>query len=155
MNLKGKVYHNPKFKFHDGEEGNKLLILLNTPINDEEYLFVKTTSQEEKRAKKPGCWKHPIYNQGEYFIPKGSTFFNEETWVVVSDIYPIPQSDIKTDPNWHELNGGMLSPKVVDGIIDCLLKFIGDDIPEMYEEWLKPSINDALSKLAARFNTPN
>ena len=46
----------------------------------------------------------------------------------------------------------MLPSKVVDGIIDCLLKFIGDDIPEMYEAWLKPSLNNALSKLVAKFN---
>jgi len=152
MHVRGTVFQNPKFRFQDGGIGKKLLILLNTPTSDEEYLFVKTTSQEKKRSKTPGCGKHPVYDQGEYFLPKGSAYFDLPTWVIVSEIYPIPQNDVKTDPNWHEQKNSDLPSKTVNGIIDCLLKFKGDDIPEMYEEWLKPSMNDALSKLAEKFN---
>ncbi len=163
MNLKGKVYHNPTFKFHDGEEGNKLLILLNTPTNDDEYLFVKTTShkvvktahQEKERSTIPGCGKNPIYEQGEYFLPKGTLFFDLPTWVIVSEIYPISPDDIKTNPNWHEFKNGNLPPTLVDSIIDCLLKFMSDDIPEIYEKWLKPSVDAGRLKLAAKFKQWN
>ncbi len=39
--VQGAVFHNPNFKFHDGEIGNKLLVLLNTPAQNESCLFVK------------------------------------------------------------------------------------------------------------------
>ena len=31
--IRGAVFHNPEFRFHDGEIGNKLLVLLNTPAH--------------------------------------------------------------------------------------------------------------------------
>ena len=150
MNVRGSVYHNPRFKFHDGVVGNKLLILLNTPTDDEDYLFVKTTSKQKRRVKSPGCGKY--YAQGEYFIPKGTDCFTEDTWVLLCDLYPISPKDIDNSHDWHLLKGTVLSVETMQQIIDCLFKHHGEDIPEIYEPWLKPPIESALSKLAKKFN---
>ncbi len=53
MTIQGAIFHNPKFKFYDGEIGNKLLVLLNTPSQNESCLFVKTTT---KKKISPQLW---------------------------------------------------------------------------------------------------
>lgn len=153
MNVRGTVYHNSKFKFHDGIIGNKLLVLLNTPTANEEYVFVKTTSQQKGRTKTPGCGTY--YAQGEYFIPQGTDCFPEDTWVLFYDLYPINPKDIDHTEDWHILKGVTLSVKTIQKIIDCLFKHHGEDIPEMYESWLKPPMESALSKLAEKYNRSN
>jgi hypothetical protein len=35
--IRGTVFHNPEFRFHDGEIGNKLLVLLNTPAQGQSF----------------------------------------------------------------------------------------------------------------------
>ncbi|ETR68158.1 MAG: hypothetical protein OMM_10814 [Candidatus Magnetoglobus multicellularis str. Araruama] len=153
MSQRGQIYHNPKFRFHDGKIGNKLLILLNTPHKNEEYIFVKTTSNDKNRLNKPGCHKHPIFEQGEYYLHKGSTFLDQSTWVIVSDIYPIVRKSIDNNANWIKLKGMILPTNIVDKIIDCLFRFIGDDIPEIYEQSLRPSINESILKLQEKFRS--
>ena len=153
MSQRGQVYHNPKFQFHDGEVGNKLLILLNTPNKNEDYIFVKTTSKEKNRSKKSGCHKHPNYEQGEFFLQKDSACLDQPTWIIVSEIYPILRESIDNNANWIKLKGKILPSKTVDKIIDCLFRFIGDDIPEIYEECLRPSINDSILKLQEKFRS--
>ena len=150
MNVRGSVYHNPQFTFHDGIVGNKLLVLLNTPTGSEEYLFVKTTSKQKGRTKKPGCWKY--YAQGEFFIPKGTDCFLEDTWILLFDLYPISPGDIDNSNDWRILKEVSLSAETIQQIINCLFKHHGEDIPEIYELWLKPPMDTALSKLAEKFN---
>ena len=100
MNVRGSVYHNPQFIFHDGTVGNKLLILLNTPTGDEDYLFVKTTSRQKERTKEPGCRKY--YAQGQYFIPKETEGFDDDTWILLYELYPISPEEIDKLVGWVE-----------------------------------------------------
>jgi hypothetical protein len=153
MNVRGTIYHNPQFKFCDGTVGNKLLVLLNTPTGEEDYLFVKTTSRQKGRTKKPGCGTY--YAQGEYFIPQGTDCFPEDTWVLLYDLYPIPPNDIDEEDDWHVLEGGTLSIETIKQIIDCLFEHHSEDIPEMYEAWLRPPMENNLLKLAEKFNCQN
>jgi len=68
MTIRGTIFHNPKFEFHDGEIGNKLLLLLNTPDKNESCLFVKTTSKRKDKPPNVGCFKHNY--TGMFFLPK-------------------------------------------------------------------------------------
>ena len=135
MSIKGSVYRNSKFTFHDGLQGNKLLVLLNTPTENEDYLFVKTTSQRECRITMPGCGTY--YDQGEYFIPKGSDCFLFNTWIVLYEIYQIPLNDIEEKPDWSLLRD---PTKKIDDIIECLFEHHSDDIMEQHEELIRPSM---------------
>lgn len=59
------VFYFINFKFDDGVVRNKLLVILNTPIEDEPYLVCLTTSQPKKwRINKSGCYPENNY----YFV---------------------------------------------------------------------------------------
>jgi len=146
MTIQGAVFHNPKFKFHDGEIGNKLLVLLNTPAQNESCLFVKTTSQKKDKPSTVGCFK---YNYtGMFFLPKATTFFTEDTWIILSKPYEIKLSDLKN--GWNKI--GCLSEKIMKQIIDCLFKHHEDDILELHESWLRPPMIVSIQKLKEKFN---
>lgn len=75
----GDIIFWPRFPFPDGEDSNKLLIILNVQRNDT-HLILKTTSKETKyRPKKEGCHSQ----QGYYYVPPGRDFFKAQTWVVL------------------------------------------------------------------------
>jgi hypothetical protein len=76
LQTRGAIYHHNKLVFHNGFTGKKYLILLNTPVKNEPYLFVKTTSQkiQEIRARKVrGCdlaFNNPIAAKNERGLPR-------------------------------------------------------------------------------------
>ncbi len=47
MNIRGAIYYKSAFKFHNGSVFDKLVVLLNTPLKNDDYLFVPTTSQKK------------------------------------------------------------------------------------------------------------
>ncbi len=52
----GDVFYFINFKFKDGSTANKILIILNTPQDNEPYLVCLTTSVQKKwRTKELGC----------------------------------------------------------------------------------------------------
>jgi len=65
--IRGAVFHNPEFRFHDGEIGNKLLVLLNTPAHGQSFLFAKTTSKKHDKPDKTGLLQASI--KGAIFYP--------------------------------------------------------------------------------------
>ncbi len=144
------IYYNSEFKFYNGIVGNKLLVLLNTPMRNQEFLFVTTTSRRKRRMNKPGCGKY--YQQGEYFIKKGQSGFDKDTWLILCDIYPFKAKDIDDNPNFHRLKCAVLSEKTMRDVIDCLFKHHEDDIPEIYEDMLRPPMTASLLELARHFN---
>lgn len=85
MNPRGTIYHHKEMIFHNGFTGKKYLVLLNTPSNNEPYIFVKTTSQQKNKPTSSGC----IKKRSLFFIPGGKTFFPKNTWVQLYEIYTI------------------------------------------------------------------
>lgn len=82
----GDVFFFINFKFDDGSIQNKLLIILNTPHDDEPYLVCLTTSQYKKwRTKVPGCHAEKNY----YFIDANQDNFDTDTWIVFEKIYEL------------------------------------------------------------------
>jgi len=149
MTIRGTIFHNPKFEFHDGEIGNKLLLLLNTPDKNESCLFVKTTSKRKDKPPNVGCFKHNY--TGMFFLPKKTTSFPEDTWIILYRPYEIKLSDVSPTKGWKKI--GCLPENMVNQIIDCLFKHHEDDISELHESWLRPAITSSLQKLKEKFNT--
>lgn len=151
MIIKGTVFHNNQFLFKDGEVGNKLLVLLNTPSKNDPYLILKTTSQQisqgYKKSKSPGCQD----KDGLFFIPANSNLFKLDTWVQFYEIYPFSPDEVQNNPDFVII--GVLNEKVTSDIIDCLYFSIGDDIPEMYDNLIKPAIEKSLQQLQDKFNS--
>lgn len=151
MSLRGAIYYKPAFRFHDGGKSDKLILLLNAPSNNDDYLFVPTTSQQKIRSKTVGCVKH--YRAGEFFIPKKTTDLKLDTWIILAELYPISAKMIQTNHGYIRLREITLSLKLMNKIIDCLFIHHSDDIPEMYEPLLRPKHAAWKQQLAQKFNT--
>ena len=129
----GSVLSIKDFKFSDGAISPlKLVIILNNPSNDEEYLLVKTTSKPHSRSKTPGCYSSDNY----YFIPKGQDKFRNDTWIIFDEYYHMTQAQM--------LNG--ITKNVITDMFDlelilwnaikkCILKSV--DLPGDYEGMIK------------------
>lgn len=146
MKTRGAIYHHKQLVFQNGLIGKKYLILLNSPSQNEPYLFVKTTSQKKDRPTTHGC----IKKRSLFFIPAGKTFFKLDTWVQLFEIYPIPPKDIDTDKDITI--EGSLNVKMIDDIVNCLLEAEEDNISPIFKKLLRPPIHDSLLKLKEKFD---
>ena len=82
----GDVIFFINFKFENGNTADKILIILNTPQNDDPYLVCLTTSQPKNwRKKQIGCHADNNY----YFVDANQDNFNKDTWIVFEKIYPL------------------------------------------------------------------
>jgi hypothetical protein len=84
------LFHN-NFEFSDETRGEKQLLLLNTPKNDEPYLLIKTTSQVDKWK---SYYKTTILKGCNYRLllflitPDDKAFFSKPTLLQFDDIFP-------------------------------------------------------------------
>lgn len=145
MLIRGAIYHHVKFRFHDGATGEKLLILLNTPSKSEPFIFVKTTSQQKNKPVLPGC----IHKRNVFYIPQGGSFFKNNTWVQLYDIYPLTPDEIKKPEMIYK---DQLSEDLIDEIVNCLFKCQEDDLSPKIKKMLRPQINESILKLQEKFN---
>jgi len=111
LHIRGSIFYHSKFKFHDGLVGQKYIILLNSPSNNEPYLFVKTTSKQRNKPTTVGC----IKKHSCFFIPAKNTFFPLDTWVQLYELYPIPSKKICTNKSIHL--AGNLDYRMIDAIV--------------------------------------
>ena len=147
MTAKGTIFIHKKFVYENGSTGEKYLILLNTPGKKEgPYLFVKTTSQEKNKPLTPGC----IEDKSLFFIPSKTTYFSKNTWIQLYSLqefdqeYTVNNSDIKIV--------NTLKTKMIDEIIDCLIRAEKDDIPLWQMNLLQFPLDDRIQKLKAKWN---
>jgi len=147
LHSRGTIFHHPALVFNDGSGASrrKYLILLNTPSEDEPYLFIKATSQQKNKPKSPGC----IEIQSLFFIPSGKTFFPKDTWLQLHDRYQFSKKDI--NPKHGIRVVGDLDAHMIEKIVDCLLLAEADDISPIDKELLAPSRKKSLSKLREMF----
>ena len=145
MHVRGKIYHHSKFEFHNGEVGKKYVILLNTPTKKQPYLVVKTTSQKKDKPSTPCC----IEARGLFFIPGGKTFFPEDTWVQLYDLYPLTPNSVSKSKEVQIV--GDLDENLIAEIVDCLFRTREADILDEHKTLLRPPIRQALQKLKDMF----
>ena len=128
---RGTVYFHRGCRFHDGEIGNKLFIILNTPRPDEYFLTCKTTSQQKWRSDTEGC--HSVDNY--YAIRENDEFFIERSWVQFHEYYLRSQELIQ-----RFINRGIIIKKAelreqtIRAIINCVNK--SDDISPLYQSMI-------------------
>lgn len=146
MQTRGAIYHHSGLTFFNGVIGKKYLILLNTPAKNEPYLFVKTTSQKKDRLSTPGC----IKEKSLFFIPAGKTFFWQDTWVQLYDIYEFTPHEI--DNNKEVTIEGSFDVRIIDDIVKCLFVSERDNISGIHKRLLRPPLRDFLQKLKDKFN---
>jgi len=147
LQTRGAVYLHPSFEFKNGDIGRKLILLLNTPSKNEPYLFVKTTSQQKDKPLSSGC----IVERSLFFIPAETTFFKENTWIELYELYPMRPNDVNSNKDMKVI--GSLDSKTVDKIVDCLFAVSNDDIPPIQRRLLRPPIQESILKLKEKFDS--
>lgn len=123
---RGTVLFHEKFKFPDGEYGEKLLVVLNTPTKDEPYLVCKTTSHCKYCITKEGCHS----DKGIYHIKAKRDGFLDDTWIQLSPIMAFSREEIVKahleDKICHIKH--QLSENTIRAILNCIWK--GDDVSQ-------------------------
>ena len=145
MQARGAIYHHRKLVFHKGFTGKKYRILLNTPIKNEPYLFVKTTSPKKDKPES-GC----IKERSLFFIPAGKTFFNKDNWIQLYEIYEFSPEDI--DATKDITVEGSRDAQMIDDIVNCLFEAEEENISPIRKKLLRPPLQDALAKFKAKFD---
>lgn len=124
----GDVFYFINFKFDDGSARNKLLIILNTPVEDEPFLVCLTTSQAKKwRLNKLGCYSEQNY----YFVDSLQENFEKDTWIVFERIYEVDAAKLL---NSHFKDGSVklfeLQPDLWKALKNCIAK--SRDVEQIY-----------------------
>ncbi len=115
---KGTIIFHKKFRFSDGESGEKLLIILNT-FKDLSipHLCCKTTSKQKYNLINPGCYSE----RNIYIINEKQDFFHLKTWIQFEEIYELNAKDLLDAhcKGFVEVKGN-LKENTVNSIINCV-----------------------------------
>jgi hypothetical protein len=130
--IRGTVFYSERYIFENGTSMPKLLVLLNTPAKHDNYLLVKTTSQQHDKPLRRGC----IKDRSLFSIPPGVSLFEKHTWIqlyTLSEALPDTVRDLKII--------GILDHRLTEEILDCLFASQGEDITPHQQKLLRPSMD--------------
>ncbi|MCG8056379.1 MAG: hypothetical protein JAY94_11890 [Candidatus Thiodiazotropha endolucinida] len=97
----GTFLFDGNFRFHDGEIGRKIFVVLNNGSSGN-YIAAKTTSRGDRYGIQHGC--QILDRFPNYHFVKGSCFLSDNTWVQLDAFY--------------EFNAANLMQKVMTGQIN-------------------------------------
>lgn len=119
----GILFFDRHFRFHDGEEGQKILIALGTAHGV--TVVVKTTSQARRYPIDYGCQaEHRFPN---FHLVKGCCCLPKPTWVCLDEYYEFKDSDLLQRHFSGDINRiGALTDAITIELIECALR--SDDI---------------------------
>ena len=117
---KGTILFHEKFRFVDGELGEKLLIILNTPDPKvEPYLLCRVTSQGKNKPRIFGCQE----DLSLFFLPANHDFFEKDTWIQLYEIFPFDAAALIQDHFNKQLNVlGKLKDLTIRQLMNCIRK---------------------------------
>lgn len=129
---RGAILFHPNFEFYDGGKADKLLVVMNNAGTGDPLLLAKTTSQQWRRSKKPGC---ELF-EPNFFIPKGRGFFRLDTWIVLDRLYPVTLFDMTKKIFAKEIERKNDIPEQeMNAIRNCALR--SDDLTIAWAKLLK------------------
>lgn len=85
----GAVFFDTEFVFHDGEQGEKLFIVLGC-LNGI-YVIAKTTSRGMRYGALHGCQPDDRFHN--FHLAFGSCELNRASWVCLDELYEISQNE--------------------------------------------------------------
>lgn len=134
------------FVYPDGTKNDKYLVLLNTPVDSDDWcLFIPATKRSRGRPKAEGCQKE----YQSFFIPKGAKeYFWEPTWLPLDPIYEVNYSAISS----REIVG-KISSCLFNKIMSCIRDSSLDDIEGWKIDILFPPKKRKMSELQHLFNS--
>jgi hypothetical protein len=123
MSVTGSVYFFEDFQFSDGEQGDKLFVVLCDPADKiyPNFLVALTTSQEKAgRTKTQGCG---MPSNPSYFYPVTVESFHKDTWVVFGEIYEITGLELMTKTIDKKASHKFsMKPENFRALLNCITK---------------------------------
>lgn len=129
----GTVLYDTNFQFRNGTTIDKLLIVLCEFGTDQ--LILTTTSQRHTKGMTPGCQSADRFPS--YFLPKGSCWFDKDTWVELHQIHELDSNVLEYKKHRRTIveHKNALTSELMKKIIDCTLQ--SRFIEEFYLEILR------------------
>lgn len=130
----GTVLYDTQFQFPNGDIIDKLIIVFGDLGTD--YLVAQTTRQKKVKKENIGC--QPSDQPHNFFIPKNTHWFEDNTWVLLNEVF-----EYNFDTFAHKKEGKIvqhrhvLSKEIMKQILGCALQ--SDDIEEFYLEFIQRS----------------
>jgi hypothetical protein len=87
--IPGAVFFDTEFVFHDGEQGEKLFVVLG--CLDAVYVVAKTTSRGARYSAEKGCQPDDRFHN--FHLPHRSCDLERATWVCLDEFYEIAQNE--------------------------------------------------------------
>ena len=127
---RGAVYFHPQLRFHDNEIGEKRLIIMNEPRDEEPYIVVKTTTNLRNRTFTESC--NPAQ---KVFFLKGqiNSPLPLDALIQLFEFYEFSKVEILAASLHDKILEyiGDLAPIAFAQLINCV-KRLKNDIPQEY-----------------------
>lgn len=128
---RGTILFHKKFRFKNGTEDQKLLVVLNNQSGNDPFLIAKTTSQKKNKSQIPGC----IEEDALFFITGGKTWFDSDTWIQLYEIYPFNAAELIKDRFDDELEiKDYLPTDMANAIKNCIKRLV--DVEVRYKKMI-------------------
>lgn len=111
--IPGAVYFDTDFHFHDGEDGEKLFVVLGS--RNSITVVAKTTSQQNGRGTSFGCQPDDRFHN--FYLPKRCCYLKKCTWVCLDEFY--------------EFTATQLLQKRFNGIVRHICDLPSEMIPQL------------------------
>ena len=124
---KGTILFHRDFQFHNGQSGEKLIIVLNTPKDNEPYLCCKTTSKQKFGIEREGCHSQ----KNIYVITPNFDWFKMKTWVQFHELYEVePEKFLQAHFTGDLDVKGELKENTIRAIVNCIKR--SDDVSKYH-----------------------
>lgn len=129
----GTVLFDKDFRFHDGQKGEKLFLVLSDGRNGT-YITVKTTSNDSRFGVTYGCQITARFPH--FFLPKGSCFLESHTWLCLDEFYEFDaRALISRITTGHIHRIGVMTVELTREVQSCAISCF--DILEEHAEVLR------------------
>lgn len=129
----GTILYDKEFLFgRSGTVIDKLIVVLCELGSN--YLIASTTSKQHYKNRKAGCQIND--KPPNFFLPKGSCWFNEDTWIELNAVDEI-DFDILQQKKADKivLYKSVLPNELMKDLMKCALQ--SEDIEELYLEYIQ------------------
>lgn len=126
------------FRFHDGEKGKKIFVVLNNGDSGH-YVAAKTTSRGDRYGIQHGCQIMDRFPN--FHFVKGSCFLDENTWVQLDAFYEFNAADLLQKVMSGQINRiGVLDTVQALELLICTSH--SEDLSQLQESLVLQTIND-------------
>lgn len=138
----GTILFDPIFRFHDGNTGKKLFVVLNDGRNGS-FITVKTTSNDSRYTFVYGC--QILGRYPHFYLPKSSCCLDDHTWLCLDEFYEFDADQLfqrVTDTRINRI--GVLLVDILREILSCVTscedisEVQADDIRAIWQELKVP-----------------